>query len=118
VKKASLALLLVGMYSQFGWQLASDDIERQAQWWNVGQSVQTLLLLIYAAVFSHSRAMWAVCGLLSLFSLMVIGCSGLWLIAPWTEVAGQGQCSTRFNVPVLVIQAIWGLILTIEIVRK
>lgn len=117
MKRGALCLLTIGMFGQFFWLTLADNIERQAIAWNIGQSVQMLALLIVVAWLSRSWTMASVCLLLGCFSVMVIWCETLWIVAPWPEIAGEGRCATRLNVPIFLLQMAAGLVVLAEVLR-
>jgi hypothetical protein len=101
-------VLLVGGVAQYAWQHAA--IDAQPDVWNVSQSMLVLVLLALLCNAYRSGWVWATAGLVAAWQAMTAGCSLMWLAAPWPMVAGQEQCSARFDLPLGAI-GLWLLLL-------
>lgn len=106
------------MYAHYGWLFLATDLERQGTAFNIGMQVLLVTLLIGVGLASKSAFMLAVCCLLSLYSLLIIGCETWWLVAPWQSVAGENRCSTRLHAPLGILGLIVGLLLLGAMVKK
>lgn len=86
-----LALIALGVLVHYGW--AWFPPEHQAQAWNALGAFARLVGVTVAAWLIQSTvarlaAFWWACE-----ELMVIGCSSLYIVSPWTVPEGQAQCS-------------------------
>lgn len=86
-----LALIALGVLVHYGW--AWFPPEHQAQIWNALGALPRLIGWIGAAVLirhqvAYFAAFWLCCE-----ELLVIGCSSLYIVSPWTVPEGQAQCS-------------------------
>ncbi len=102
------ALLLVGGVAQYAWQHAPADA--QADVWNASQALFVLLLLALVANAYRSAWVWASAALVGAWQGLTVGCSLLWLAAPWPVQPGGEQCSARFGLPLGAI-GLWLLLL-------
>jgi hypothetical protein len=118
VKRLALFLLVIGMWSNYGWQLFGTDLELQGAVFNLGQQALLILCFVLVPVMSRSVPIMVVCGLLSLYSLTELFCTAWWLIAPWPIVPGQDQCSTRFHIPFGAIGMGAGATLVYQLARE
>jgi hypothetical protein len=101
-------VLLVGGVAQYAWKHAA--IDAQADVWNVSQSMLNLVLLALLCHAYRSGWVWACAALVAVWQALTVGCSLLWLAAPWPVLPGQEQCSARFDVPLGAI-GLWLLLL-------
>lgn len=115
-KTTALALLLVGLAAAYGWQLAPD--EQIAMVWNVAQGLWPVFLLALIAATYRTREVAAVCALLSVFGLMVAGCSLAFMIRPWPILPGDERCSAGLNYPLGLLGAVIALALVVAIIRE
>ena len=102
------AVLLVGGVAQYAWQHA--PVDAQADVWNASQALLVLLLLALVANAYRSGWVWAAAGLAGAWQLLTVGCSLLWLAAPWPVLPGAEQCSARLDVPLGAV-GLWLLLL-------
>jgi hypothetical protein len=101
-------VLLVGGVAQYAWKHA--ELAAQADVWNVSQALLVLLLLALVCNAYRSGWVWASAGLVAAWQALTVGCSLLWLAAPWPVLPGQEQCSARLDVPLGAI-GLWLLLL-------
>lgn len=101
-------VMLVGGVAQYAWKHATTDAQPDV--WNVSQSMLVLVLLALLCNAYRSGWVWAAAGLVAAWQAMTAGCSLMWLAAPWPVVAGEEQCSARFDVPLGAI-GLWLLLL-------
>lgn len=113
-KWTALGLLLAGLAAAYLWQMTPLD---PAHVWNASGAAYRVLLLCLVAVAYRSIAVAWVCLLLSVFDLMVAGCSTAFLYSPWPILPDQELCSTELNVPLGLVGAVTALGLLIFIVR-
>lgn len=111
----ALLLLVVGCAAAYGWQFVPP--ERAAIVWNMTGALYRVFLLALVALTLRSRTIAAVALLLAAFDLMVAGCSGLYMLAPWPILPGDERCSTRFNLPLGLVGSVIALVLAANIVR-
>jgi hypothetical protein len=88
-------LLVLGAALQFAWRVAWNE----AQAWNASQALLIMVLLAGWALAFRARWMLRTCALLGAWQLMTFGCSVAYLIRPWHNKPGQGQCSTALDLP-------------------
>ena len=87
-----LALIALGVLVHYAW--AWFPPEHQAQAWNALGAFARLLGWIVGAAWliratvARLVAFWLCCE-----ELLVIGCSSLYIVSPWTVPEGQAQCS-------------------------
>lgn len=112
----ALALLMIGMAAAYGWQFAPD--RHIAMVWNTAQGLWPVVLLALLAVAYPSWEMRAVCALLSVFGLMVAGCSLAFMIRPWPILPSDERCSAGLNYPLGLLGAVIALGLVMSIVRE
>jgi len=91
----TLFLLALGVSLHYGWALV--PVEHQAQAWNIlGAAVRVsllvALLLRIRSKFAYLVAAWWIAE-----ELLVIGCSALYILAPWEIPPGQAQCYAIFH---------------------
>jgi hypothetical protein len=101
-------LLLVGGVAQYAWKQAA--IDAQVDVWNISQAMVVLVLLGMVCNAYRSGWVWACAALVAVWQALTVGCSLLWLAAPWPVLPGQEQCSARFDVPLGAI-GLWLLLL-------
>lgn len=87
-----VVLLLVGVMVFYGW--SAFPPEQQALAWNIGGAIGRLSLLWYAVRGSLGIivASWWTAE-----ELLVIGCSGLYMVRPWEVKAGEAMCSSLLH---------------------
>lgn len=108
-------MLVVGFAAHFAWHGVA--LEIQADTWNASGAVFTLLLLALVANAYRSREVVGACLLLALWQVMVLGCSVLFMYAPWPVKPGQAQCSARLDFPVGLLSAWLASLLAVRLWR-
>lgn len=112
----AMVLLLVGLAAAYGWQLAPE--QHVAMVWNISLGLWPVCLLMLVALLYRSRAVVCVCALLSVFGLMVAGCSLAYMLKPWPMMPGQERCSAALNYPLGLLGAVIALALVLSIIRE
>lgn len=106
------ALILAGLVVlHYGWNLA--PVEHQAQVWNIAGAAARLAML-GALLWTCRGLPLAIGAWWAAEELMVIGCSGLYIVRPWAVPLGEAQCSAligydlgTLGVVVITILAFW-----------
>lgn len=99
--RAALALLLPGMGLTYAWHWVPDELAGYA--WNISASLLVVFLLAVIGIVFASVEVWAVCALLAMLKLMVVGCDVWYMVDPWPAKLGDDLCSARLNMPLGVV---------------
>lgn len=87
MKPVVAALLLLGVFRHYGWELVSPEI--QAQVWNAAGSIVIAIFLL--ATVSRDTALVTIWWIAE--EAQTILCSVGWILSPWEVKEGQAQCS-------------------------
>lgn len=87
MKPVVAALLLLGVFRHYGWELVSPEI--QAQVWNAAGSIVIAIFLL--ATVSRDTVLVTIWWISE--EAQTVLCSVGWILSPWEVKEGQAQCS-------------------------
>jgi hypothetical protein len=115
-ERMAMLVLMTGLAHAFLWEMFDDPAVR-GRVWNMTGAAFRVELLGLAWVAFPSLPMRTVCLLMASFDVVVIGCTGAYLIAPWPIVPGQ-SCTSTIQMPLGVAASGLGLVVLLSIVRR